>query len=113
MRLSSVDEASSFFEKVQLLSSWPICLYSSSFSVSACWRICSRPLPKISGNPASACFFHPPRLGRMDPEHLCDLGSSPMRLDGFHGDFRLQAGWVTLAGFLGIDSSPFSMPHST
>ena len=49
-----------FLRKSSSTFSWPICLYSSSFSASACRRICSRPLPKTSGKPASACFFQPP-----------------------------------------------------
>ena len=35
-------------------------------------------------------------LGRVDAEHLRDLGGRLVRLDGLDGDFGLQAGWVTL-----------------
>ena len=37
------------------------------------------------------------RPGWVDGEHLRDLGGGRLvRLDGLHGDFGLQAGWVTL-----------------
>ena len=44
-------------------------------------------------------FFSAADLGRVDAEHLRDLGRCLVRLDGLHGDLGLQAGWVTLAGF--------------
>jgi len=57
-------------------------------------------------------FVPTPGLGRMDAEHLRDLRSRLVRLDGLRRRLGLQAGWVTLAN-LGIDSPSFSMPPST
>jgi hypothetical protein len=53
----------------------------------------------MSGNPANACFFQPPDLGRVHAEHLRDLGRRLVCFDGLDGDLGLQAGWVTLAAF--------------
>ncbi len=88
-----------FLRKSNSTFSWPICLYSSPFSVSDCWRICSRPLPKMSGKTSQRLLLPTPDLGRMDAVHVRDLGRRLMRLDGLHGDLGLQTGWVTLANF--------------
>ena len=98
VRLSSVDEASSFLRKSNSTFSWPICLNNSSFSVSACWRICSRPLPRDIGQPGQRLLLPPSHLGRVDPERLRDLRRGLVPLDGLHGHFRLQAGRMILTG---------------
>src|SRR5215472_1412469 len=41
-------------------------------------------------------FLPATKLGRVDAEHLRDLGGRLVRLDGLDGDFSLQARWVTL-----------------
>jgi hypothetical protein len=52
--------------------------------------------PKMSGKPASACFFQPPTWVGWTP-NICAIWAAVfVRLDGLHGDFGLQAGWVTL-----------------
>lgn len=58
------------------------------------------------GKPTSACFFQPPTLGRVDAEHLRDLGGCPVHLDGLDGE---TSGWVLLR-VLAIVSPSFSMP---
>jgi hypothetical protein len=50
----------------------------------------------MSGEPAE--LVSSSDLGRIDSEHLRDLGRRLVPLDGLHGDFRLQTGWVTLTG---------------
>jgi hypothetical protein len=50
----------------------------------------------MSGKPANRLFLPAADLGRVDAEHLGDLGGRLVRLDGLDSDFGLQAGRVTL-----------------
>src|SRR5450432_3926689 len=54
---------------------------------------------KDVGQTGQRLFLPAPDLGRVDAEHLRDLGSRLVRLDGLDGYLGLQAGWVTLANF--------------
>jgi len=84
-RLSSVDEASSFFEKVQLhfqLADLFVELILLGIGLLA------HLLAAVAENigQAGQCLFLPASdLGRMDSEHLRDLGRRLVRLDGLHG----------------------------
>ena len=49
------------------------------------------------GQTVQSLFLPASDLGRVDAEHLCDLGSRLVRLDGLNGHFGLQAGWMTFA----------------
>src|SRR5437588_3743607 len=95
-RRSSIDEASSFFEKVQLhfqladllvelvLLGVGLLAHLLAAVAEDVWQAGQRLLLPASD------------LGRMDAEHLRDLGGRLVCLDGLDGYFGLQAGWVTL-----------------
>src|SRR5262249_47650719 len=96
-RRSSIDEASSFFEKVQLhfqladlfveLVLFGVGLLADLLSAVAedVWQASQGlPLPTTD-------------LGRVDARVLLDLCCRSVCLDGLDGDLGVQAGWVTLA----------------
>jgi hypothetical protein len=87
-----------FLRKSNSTFSWPICLQSSSFSLSDCCRICSAVAEDVR-QIGQRLSLPAPDLGRVDAEHLRDLHCRPVRLDGLHSHFGFQAGRVTLAGF--------------
>src|ERR1700730_10050568 len=98
-RLSSVDEASSFFEKVQLhFQLSDLLVEFVLLSVGLLAHLFSAVAENV-GQSGERLFLPASDLRRMDTEHLCDLGRRLVRLDRFDGNLGLQAGWLTLAGF--------------
>src|SRR5271169_1170275 len=98
-RLSSVDEASSFFEKVQLhfqLADLPVELVL--FGIGLLADLLAAVTENV-GHAGQRLLLPASDLGRVDPEDLRDLRRRLVRLDSLHGHLGLQAGWVTLAGF--------------
>jgi hypothetical protein len=61
--------------------------------VSACWRICFSAVAEHVRQAGQRLFLPAADLGRVDAEHLRDLGGSQVRLDGLDGDFG-PSGWV-------------------
>ena len=107
-RLSSIDEASSFFEKVQLhfqLSDLFVELVL--FGVGLLAHLLAA-ITEDVGQTGQRLFLPAPDLGWVDAEHLRDLCCRLVRLDGLNGHLGLQAGWVTLAGFGHCLSSIFN-----
>src|SRR6266849_4373040 len=98
-RRSSIDEASSFFEKVQLhFQLADLFVELVLFGVGLLAHLLAAVAEDVRQT-GQRLFLPAPDLGRVDPKHLRDLGSRLVRLDGLHGYLGLQAGWVTLANF--------------
>ena len=98
-RLSSVDEASSFLEKVQLHFQLADLLVELVLIGVGLLAHLLAAVAEDIGQTGQRLFLPASDLGRMDPEHLRDLGRPLVPLDGLHGHLGLQAGWVTLTGF--------------
>jgi hypothetical protein len=67
-----------------------------------CVRLLTHLLPAIAeyvGQSGQSLFLPASDLGRVDTEHLSDLGSRPMGFDGLDGHSGFQAGWMILACF--------------
>jgi hypothetical protein len=104
-----IDEASSFFEKVQLhFQLADLLVEFVLLGVGLLAHLLSAVTEDIRQT-SQRLFLPAADLGRVDAEHLRDLGGRLVRLDGLDGDFGLQAGWVLLR-VRGIDSPSFSMP---
>src|ERR1700685_4507363 len=98
-RLSSVDEASSFFEKVQLhFQLADLFVELVLFGVGLLAHLLAAVTEDV-GQTGQRLFLPASDLGRMDAEYLRDLRRRLVALDGLHGHLGFQAGWVTLAGF--------------
>src|SRR5215471_9024493 len=95
-RLSSVDEASSFFEKVQLHFQLADLLVELVLLGIRLLAYLLAAVAEDVGQAGQGLFLPASDLGRVDPEHLRDLGCGLMCLDGLYGHLGLQAGWVTL-----------------
>src|SRR3954451_16608170 len=86
-RRSSADEASSFFEKVQL--HFQLADLSVEL-VLLCIGLLTNLLAAVAtniGQTSQRLLFPTSDLGRVDAEHVCDLGSRLVRLDGLHCHF--------------------------
>src|SRR4051812_12388363 len=95
-RRSSADEASSFFEKVQLhFQLADLLVELVLFGIGLLTHLLAA-IAKNIGQTRQRLFLPATDLGRVDTETLCDLGRRLVRLDGLHGHSGLQAGWVTL-----------------
>jgi hypothetical protein len=97
--LSLVDEASSFFEKVQLhfqLADLFVELVLLGIGLLADLLAA---VAEDIGQAGQRLFLPASDLSRMDAEDLRDLSRRLVGLDRLDGDLGLQAGWVTLAGF--------------
>src|SRR5579863_10040615 len=92
-RLSSVDEASSFFEKVQLHFQLADLFVEFVFLGIGLLADLLAAVAEDVGQASQRLFLPAPDLGRVDAEHLRDLGRRLVRLDGLHGHLGLQA-WV-------------------
>src|SRR5229473_3220070 len=93
----SIEEASSFFEKVQL-----------HFQLADLLAAIAENIRQTG----QSLFLPASNLRWMDTEHLRDLGRRLVRLDGLHSHFGLQVGRVILSS-LRHCSPYFSMPLST
>src|ERR1700730_7612052 len=110
-RLSSIDEASSFFEKVQLhFQLADLLVELILFGVGLLAHLLAA-VAEYVRQTGQRLLLPSPDLGRVDSEHLRDLGSRLVRLDGLHGHLGLQAGWVILAGFGHCLSFIFNAAH--
>src|SRR5271170_7338527 len=98
-RLSSTDEASSFFEKVQLHFQLADLFVELVFLGVGLLAELLAAVAEDVGQTGQRLFLPAPDLGRVDAEHLRDLGRRLVRLDGLDGYLGLQAGWVTLPNF--------------
>src|SRR5277367_2338330 len=98
-RLSSVDEASSFFEKVQLHFQLADLLVELVLVGVGLLAHLLAAVAKDVGQTGQRLFLPAPDLGPVDAKHLRDLGRRLVCLDGLDGYLGLQAGWVTLANF--------------
>ena len=93
-RLSSIDEASSFFEKVQLHFQLADLLVELVLLGVGLLAHLLAAVAEDVGQAGQRLFLPAADLGRVDAEHLRDLGRRLVRLDGLHGHLGLQAGRV-------------------
>ena len=93
----STEEASSFFEKVQLhFQLADLFIQFVLFRVGLLADLLAAIAENIRQT-GQSLFLPAPDLRWMDTEHLRDLGSRLLRLDGLHSHFGLQAGRVILS----------------
>src|SRR3954453_12176621 len=93
----SIEEASSFFEKVQL--HFQLANLFIEFVLLAVGLLPNllAAVAEDIGQTGQSLFLPTPDLRWMDTEHLRNLRSRLLRLDSLHGHLRLQAGRVILA----------------
>src|SRR5579863_6687498 len=96
LRRTSIDEASSFFEKVQLHFELADLLVELVLLGVGLLAHLFAAVSEDVRQAGQRLFFPAAHLSRVDPKHLRDLGGRLVRLDGLDSDFGLQAGWVTL-----------------
>src|SRR5258708_14385534 len=95
-RRSSIDEASSFFEKVQLHFQLADLLVEFVLLGVGLLAHLLAAVAEYIRQAGQRLSLPAADLGRVDAEHFRDLGGRLGRLDGLDGHFGLQAGWVTL-----------------
>ena len=93
----SIEEASSFFEKVQLHFQLANLLIQFVLLGVGLLADLLAAIAENIGQTSRGFFLPTPNLRWMDTKHLRSLGHRLMRLDRFHRHFRLQARRVILS----------------
>src|SRR5260370_42429855 len=95
----SIHEASSFFEKVQLhFQLANLLIQFVLFRVGLLADLLAA-IPENIGKTSQSLFLPTPTLRWMDTEHVLDLGSRLVRLDGLQGNLGLKAPCRSPSGF--------------